>query len=87
RLVAAGYQVPVIENVGHRAPSRTEIRVQGTSNQALARWMQQALTGPTGAPIRLSTLSKAHPANDIFELWLDKSLCLSAERQVPGCNG
>jgi hypothetical protein len=86
RLVAAGYQVPVIENVGRRAPSRTEIRVQGTSNQALARWMQQALTGPTGAPIRLSTLSKAHPANDIFELWLDKSLCLSADRQVPGCS-
>lgn len=87
QLSAAGYAVPGIENVGRRAPSNTELRVQGSSNQSLARWMQRALANPTGATVKVTTLSKATPLGDAYELWLANDLCIQGGRHVAGCQG
>src|SRR5262249_23657357 len=71
----ASYQVPGAEVVGTRAPSRTEIRVQGRSDRSLARWMQKIAEEVTGGPVAITTLKNAKPKQDTFEIWLAANLC------------
>jgi hypothetical protein len=87
RLRAGGYRVPGFEVVGQKAPARTELRVQGRSDQGLARWMQKAIGEITGAPVEVKTLRNAKPKEDTFELWLDARLCAAADRRPPACTG
>jgi hypothetical protein len=85
RIRAAGYTVPGIENVGARAPSRSEVRVQGASVQGWGRWLDKIVAEFSGEDVRTSTLRSARPRTDTFEIWLDKDLCVT--RQVPACTG
>lgn len=85
RLVTAGYDVPGIENVGTRAPTRSEIRVQGASDQGLSRWMGRTLREIGNADVKLATLRNARPRVDTYEIWLDRDLCVTPERQLPAC--
>lgn len=85
RIRAAGYTVPGIENVGTRAPSRSEVRVQGASVQGWGRWLDKIVAEFSGEAVRTSTLRSARPRTDTFEIWLDKDLCVT--RQVPACSG
>ena len=86
RIRAAGYEVPGIEKVGAaRAPSRSEVRVQGASIQGWGRWLQKIVGETAGEPARLSTLRAAKPAVDTYEIWFDKTLCLTPQRRAPGC--
>lgn len=86
RIRASGYAVPTVEHVGARAPSRSEVRVQGGSVQGWARWLSKIVGDYSGEPAGISTLRGARPANDTFEIWLDKDLCVTAQRQVPRCS-
>ena len=85
RFRASGYAVPGIENVGARAPSRSEVRAQGASVLGWGRWLAKVVgeTGAETAPVL--TLRGVHPAVDTFEVWLDKDLCRT--RRVPACGG
>jgi hypothetical protein len=85
RIRASGYAVPAIEHVGARAPGRSEVRVQGSSVQGWGRWLGKIVSDFAGEPATLSTLRGVHPANDTFEIWLDKDLCVAAQRQRPLC--
>ncbi len=85
RIRASGYAVPAIEHVGARAPGRSEVRVQGGSVQGWGRWLSKIVSDFAGEPASLSTLRGVHPANDTFEIWLDKDLCVAAQRQRPLC--
>lgn len=85
RIRASGYTVPAIEHVGARAPGRSEVRVQGGSVQGWGRWLGKIVSDFAGEPATLSTLRGVHPANDTFEIWLDKDLCVAAQRQRPLC--
>jgi TIR domain len=88
RLAALGYSAPGIENTGiARLPARTEVRLQGTSDPALARWMAQHLGKLTQAEVPLVTLRRARPLTDTYEIWFDKELCLTPARTVPACSG
>ena len=88
RLASMGYSAPGIENVGTaRLPARTEVRLQGTSDPALARWMAQHLGKLTQAEVPLLTLRRAQPKTDTYEIWFDKELCLTPARTVPACSG
>ncbi len=88
RLAAVGYSAPGIENVGiARLPARTEVRLQGMSDPALARWMAQHLGKLTQAEVPLLTLRRAQPKTDTYEIWFDKELCLTPARTVPACSG
>ncbi len=88
RLAAMGYSAPGIENVGTaRLPARTELRLQGMSDPALARWMAQHLGKLTQAEVPLVTLRRAQPKTDTYEIWFDKELCLTPARIVPACAG
>jgi hypothetical protein len=80
--------VPAFENVGGRAPQdATEIRIQGRSDQELARWMAQALAKSGAGEVRSRTLRKAQSGNDVFEIWLDQTLCMPDGKQAPSCAG
>ena len=85
RIRAAGYEVPGIEKVGARAPSRSEVRVQDASIQGWGRWLQKIVGDVAGEPAQLNTLRAAKPAVDTYEIWLDKALCTTPQRQPPGC--
>ncbi len=85
RMRASGYAVPALENVGARAPARSEVRVQGGSVQGWGRWLSKVVGDFAGEPAALSTLRGVRPANDTFEIWLDKDLCVAAQRQRPLC--
>ena len=85
RMRASGYAVPGMQNVGARAPSRSEVRVQGASVQGWGRWLGRLLGEVTGEPARISTLRSTRPAKDTFEIWFDKDLCTSEQRRAPGC--
>ena len=85
RLRAGGYRVPEVEVVGAKAPTRTEVRVQGRSDQGLARWMAKAAEELTGAPVEVKTLRSAKPNVDAFEIWLDAKLCTAADRRPAAC--
>lgn len=86
RLEAAGYLTPGIELTGAaRAPARPSVRIQGTSDPALARWCQRALAEATRAPADLVVLRRAQPRTDTFELWFDKALCAPGGRSLPTC--
>ena len=74
RLRAAGYAAPAIELVGTRAPARTELRVQGRSDRAYARWVGKLITEVTGAPPVVSPLRSAQPKVDTYEIWLGRDL-------------
>jgi hypothetical protein len=87
RLASMGYGAPGIENVGARAPARTEVRTQGASDPALARWMAQHLGKVTQAEVAVRTLRQAQPKTDTYEIWFDKDLCLTPARTVPACSG
>jgi hypothetical protein len=87
RLASMGYSAPGIENIGARAPARTEVRTQGASDPALARWMAQHLGKVTQAEVTVRTLRQAQPKTDTFEIWFDKDLCVTPARTVPACNG
>jgi TIR domain len=88
RLASMGYSAPGIENVGMaRLPARTEVRLQGMSDPALARWMAQHLGKLTQAEVPLVTLRRARPLTDTYEIWFDKELCLTPARTVPACAG
>jgi TIR domain len=88
RLASMGYSAPGIENVGMaRLPARTEVRLQGTSDPALARWMAQHLGKLTQSEVPLVTLRRAQPKTDTYEIWFDKELCLTPARTVPACSG
>jgi len=87
RLTEAGWVTPELELVNERAPARTEVRSQGTSHQGLARWMRRLASETTGQIADLSNLRRAAPSGDVYELWLDRDLCVAPERLVPGCPG
>jgi hypothetical protein len=87
RLRAGGYRVPAVEVVGPKAPARTELRVQGRSDQGLARWMAKAVAEVTGAPVEVKTLRGAKPNEDTFELWLDAALCSAGASRPAACAG
>ncbi len=88
RLAAVGYGAPGIENVGlARMPARTEVRTQGASDPALARWMAQHLGKLTQADVAVRPLRQAQPKTDTYEIWFDKDLCLTPQRTVPACSG
>jgi hypothetical protein len=85
RIRAAGYAVPAIENVGARAPSRSEVRVHGASAPGWGRWLAKIVGERSGESATITTLRGVRPVNDTFEIWLDKDLCVSAQRRVPAC--
>jgi TIR domain len=88
RLASLGYSAPGIENVGAaRAPARTEVRMQGASDPALARWMAQHLGKLTQSEVAVRTLRQAQPKTDTYEIWFEKDLCLTPARTVPACSG
>jgi TIR domain len=88
RLAAMGYSAPGIENVGAaRAPARTEVRVQGASDPALARWMAQHLAKLVEAQVPVQTLRQAQSKTDTYEIWLGKPLCVQSDRVVAACRG
>lgn len=83
RLAAAGYAVPAVEKVGARAPSRTEVRIQGGSAPDWGRWLAKVVGELTAGPVKLGSLHSVRPATDTFEIWLAPELCVS--RHVPAC--
>jgi tetratricopeptide (TPR) repeat protein len=83
RLTASGYDVPGIENVGDKAPVRSEIRTQGNSEQGLTRWQARAMDGMGLGEPKLTVLRKASPKVDSYEIWFERELC--ATRVVSGC--
>lgn len=86
RLRSRGYDAPGVEKVDPaRAPEHTEIRVQGTSDPALARWLQRVTAEATGQSVQLSTLRRARPATDTFEVWFDKAVCVAPPSRPAGC--
>jgi hypothetical protein len=89
RLRAAGYQVPDIEDLsrkpGVKLPQQPELRVQGASDQALARWLLKVTGQAVGAPVKAVMLRAAKPATDTFEIWFDTSLCAEGGRKAEGC--
>ena len=86
KLRAAGYDVPAFEVVGSRAPSgSSEIRIQGRSDRELARWMTQALEKLGAGEVKPRSLRKVNPANDTFEIWLARELCLAGGPQPAAC--
>ncbi len=88
RFSAMGYGAPGIENVGlARMPARTEVRTQGASDPALARWMAQHLGKLTQAEVAVRALRQAQPKTDTYEIWFDKDLCITPARTVPACSG
>jgi tetratricopeptide (TPR) repeat protein len=88
RLASMGYSAPGIENVGAaRSPIRTEVRTQGASDPALARWMAQHLGKLTQSEVAVRTLRQAQPKTDTYEIWFEKDLCLTPARTVPACSG
>jgi hypothetical protein len=74
RLRASGYAAPAIELVGSRAPARTELRVQGKSDRAYARWIAKVIADVTGATPAISPLRNAKPKVDTYEIWLGRDL-------------
>jgi TIR domain len=88
KLASMGYSAPGIENVGTaRMPAATQVRTQGASDPALARWMAQFLGKLTLAEVAVQTLRQAQPKTDTYEIWFDKDLCLTPARTVPACSG
>jgi tetratricopeptide (TPR) repeat protein len=88
RLASVGYSAPGIENTGAaRAPARTEVRAQGASDPALARWMAQHLGKLTQSEVVVRTLRQAQPKTDTYEIWFEKDLCITPARTVPACAG
>jgi TIR domain len=88
KLASMGYGAPGVENVGAaRLPARTEVRTQGASDPALARWMAQHLGKLTQAPVAVRALRQSQPKTDTYEIWFDKDLCVAPERTVPACSG
>lgn len=84
RLREVGYDAPGVENVGDRSPAtRSEIRIQGNSDQALARWEAQAMRKLDLGDPKLTVLRKATPKVDTYEIWFDRGLCVT--RVVTGC--
>lgn len=84
RLRDVGYDAPGVENVGDRSPAtRSEIRAQGNSDQALARWEAQAMRKLDLGDPKLTVLRKATPKVDTYEIWFDRGLCVT--RVVTGC--
>lgn len=84
RLRDVGYDAPGVENVGDRSPAtRSEIRTQGNSDQALARWEAQAMRKLELGDPKLTVLRKATPKVDTYEIWFDRGLCVT--RVVTGC--
>ncbi len=84
RLREVGYDAPGVENVGDRSPAtRSEIRTQGNSDQALARWEAQAMRKLDLGDPKLTVLRKATPKVDTYEIWFDRGLCVT--RVVTGC--
>ena len=84
RLRDVGYDAPGVENVGDRSPAtRSEIRTQGNSDQALARWEAQAMRKLDLGDPKLTVLRKATPKVDTYEIWFDRELCV--KRVVIGC--
>lgn len=84
RLREVGYDAPGVENVGDRSPAtRSEIRTQGNSDQALARWEAQAMRKLDLGDPKLTVLRKATPKVDTYEIWFDRELCV--KRVVAGC--
>lgn len=87
QLAQSGWRVPELAVVGDQAPSRTELRSQGTSHQGLARWMRRLASDQVGQTADLVHLRQARPSGDVYELWLDRDLCRSGGRAVNGCPG
>lgn len=87
QLAQSGWRVPELAVVGDQAPSRTELRSQGTSHQGLARWMRRLASDQVGQTADLIHLRQARPPGDVYELWLDRDLCRSGGRAVNGCPG
>jgi hypothetical protein len=86
RLASAGYSMPGIENVGPaKSPAATQIRSQGSSDPALARWMAKHLSNLLDTEVAVVTLRQAKPETDTYELWFDRELCVSAARTPPAC--
>jgi hypothetical protein len=84
RLRDVGYDAPGLENVGDSSPAtRSEIRIQGNSDQALARWEAQAMRKFDLGDPELTVLRKATPKVDTYEIWFDRELCV--KRIVAGC--
>jgi tetratricopeptide (TPR) repeat protein len=84
RLRDAGYDAPGLENVGDRSPAtRSEIRTQGNSDQALARWEAHVMRKLDLGDPKLTVLRKASPKVDTYEIWFDRALCVT--RVVAGC--
>lgn len=86
RLAGMGYSAPGIENVGAaRAPAHTEVRTQGPSDPALARWMAQHVARLVAAEVPVRALPRAEPKTDTYEIWFDKDLCVTPARMVDAC--
>ena len=85
RLRQAGYDVPDIENIGNKAPARTDLRSQGFSNLGLARWMAKAVGEAGGTPVGVQVLRRAKPSVDTYEVWLGRELCVAPDQQPAAC--
>jgi hypothetical protein len=77
--------VPGIENIGAKAPRQTDLRVQGSSNPGLARWMRNLLAETTRTPVALRALQRAQPEVDTYEIWFGEGLCVDTDAQPDDC--
>jgi hypothetical protein len=85
-LKRAGLDVPDIEAAADPAPvDRSEIRVHGSSDRALARWLAGLATSLGAASPTVVTLRDRRTENDTYELWLDRGLCVNAARRGASC--
>ncbi len=86
QLQEAGYDAPRIELVSNKAPAKiSDIRVHGNSDRGWARWLARKLTASGADDVRILTLRNVRAKNDTFEIWLDRDLCVTPERQNPLC--
>jgi hypothetical protein len=63
---------------------QAQLRLQGASDPALARWMAQNLGKLVQTEVPIQSLRRAQPATDTFEIWFDKNLCVT--RVIPQCS-
>jgi tetratricopeptide (TPR) repeat protein len=88
KLKQAGYDAPGMELVGNKAPAKvSEIRIHGNSDRGWARWLAKKVSDNGADNARTITLRNVKAKNDTFEIWLDRDLCVTPERQPLLCRG
>lgn len=74
QLNRLGLNAPAIEVVDPgKVPPATEIRVQGKSDRALARWLLQQMPKIGAGEAISRSLRKVNPASDTYEIWLSRT--------------